>query len=207
MFKRSLIIGAALAASVMSSFAADNLPAPVTKAAPAVACQSSQDCSGGYATFGLGLDAALGSTLTGGSNNGNSINFGGGYQVWKGALIAGIEVTGGYQFGTQGSTGTATSTQFVKLGYNFFPAGGAAAPAPSQNPFLNLVPSNLLANSTPAIIAGGAYGHGVEKAAVGLEVDTVVAAGWSTAFQWYNAPSVKGQSDENVFRIMVQKHF
>ena len=82
-----------------------------------------------------------------------------------------------------------------------------ATPTAAQNPFVGLVPANLLANSTPALLFGGAYGHGVEKAAVGMEIDTVIAAGWSTAFQYYNAPSVKGQADENVFRIMVQRHF
>jgi opacity protein-like surface antigen len=209
MLKRSLITAALLASSAIAAQAAD-LPtkAPtISSYFNANACQSAGNCSGFYGTFGLGMDAALGSVLTGGVNNGNSLNVGAGYQLWQGQVIAGLEGTVGYQFGTAGDTGTLVSTQFVKLGYNFFPSTATATPAGSQNPFLNLVPANLLANSTPSIIAGGCYGHGVEKGCVGIEVDTVIAATWSAAFQLYNAPSVKGQSDENVFRIMVQKHF
>jgi hypothetical protein len=178
-----------------------------------VSCLSAASCSGWYGTFGVSNNADLGGVLTGSANNGIGLNVGGGYQYWQGPIIAGIEFTGGYQFGTAGNTGTATSTQFVKLGYNFFPstqtgtvATPAASPTAGQNPFLSLVPANILANSTPAVIAGGCYGHGIEKGCLGLEVDSVLAAGWSTAFQYYNAPSVKGQADENVFRIMVQKH-
>jgi hypothetical protein len=178
------------------------------KATPSLlgSCLAGGNCSGAYATFGLSNNANLGGVLTGGADNGMGLNFGGGYQYWQGQVIAGFEVTGGYQFGTAGSTGTATSTQFIKLGYNFFPAQQSAAPAPAQNPFVGFVPANLLANSTPAVIAGGCLGHGIEKGCVGLEIDSVIAAGWSTAFQYYNAPSVRGQADENVFRIMVQKH-
>lgn len=204
------VVGALLFALMLSpAIAADvAVKAPVYAATPAP-CSTAGDCSGLYGTFGVGLNANLGATLTNGSaaNNGESLNFGGGYQVWKGQLLAGIEVTGGYQFGTAGNSGSATSTQFVKLGYNFFPSTATGSATPSQNPFSALVPANLLANSTPALLFGGALGHGIEKAAIGAEVDTVIAAGWSTAFQWYNAPSVKGQSDENVFRVMVQKHF
>jgi hypothetical protein len=205
----------ALALSLISTsaFAADNLPytkAPAYVSQPCLA----GNCNGAYATFGIMNDANLGGVLTGGANNGMGLALGAGYQYWQGSVIAGLEVTGGYQFGTAGSTGTMTSTQFVKLGYNFFTSSqlaattaAAAPPTASQNPFLSLVPANILANSTPAIIAGGCLGHGIEKGCAGLEVDSVLAAGWSTAFQYYNAPSVKGQADENVFRIMVQKHF
>lgn len=210
MFTRTIILAAIAAALLGPARAADNL-APVKAPAYAapVPCQSAGNCNGGYATFGIANNADLGGVLTGGTNNGMGLNFGAGYQYWQGQAIAGIELTGGYQFGTAGNTGTFTSTQFVKLGYNFFPApaASAAAPAPSQNPFLSFVPANILANSTPAFIAGGCLGHGVEKACAGLEIDSVLAAGWSAAFQYYNAPSVKGQADENVFRIMAQKHF
>ena len=202
---------AALAALISLPALAADLAVKTPVATAAASCLTAGSCSGAYLDFGIGMDAALGSTLTSGVNNGSSLNFGAGYQFWQGSIIAGIEINGGYQFGTSGATGTATSTQFVKLGYNFFPSSttssASAAPTSAQNPFVNLVPANLLANSTPAIIAGGAYGHGIEKGAAGLEVDTVIAASWSTAFQWYNAPAVKGQSDENVFRILVQKHF
>jgi len=198
------LIAAALLAA--PAFAAD-LPVKSPAYLPAQSCLAAGNCNGAYATFGVSGDADLGGVLTGGANNGLGLAFGGGYQYWQGQVIAGVELTGGYQFGTAGNSGTATSTQFVKLGYNFFPSTATAAPAAQQNPFVGLVPANLLANSTPSLLFGGAYGHGVEKAAVGMEIDTVIAAGWSTAFQYYNAPSVKGQADENVFRIMVQRHF
>lgn len=188
------------------AFAADNLPVKASLATlPASNCTAG-NCSGGYLTFGADMNAALASTLTGTSNQGNGIDFGGGYQYWQGQVLAGMEITGGYRFGTGGNTGSITSTQFVKLGYNFFPSQNVAAPSSSQNPFVGLVPANLLANSTPALLMGGCYGHGIEKGCVGAEVDTVIAAQWSTAFQWYNAPSYRGQADENVFRIMVQRH-
>jgi len=207
---RNLILAAVLFAS--PAIAAD-LPLKGPAYLPTSSCLSAGNCSGAYATFGISNNADLGGVLTGGANNGMGLNVGGGYQYWSGQIIAGFEVTGGYQFGTAGNAGSLTSTQFVKLGYNFFPSttgtavAPTAAPTASQNPFLNLVPANILANSTPAVIAGGCLGHGVEKGCVGLEIDSVLAAGWSTAFQYYNSPSVKGQADENVFRIMVQRHF
>jgi hypothetical protein len=198
------LLGLALFAS--SAFAAD-LPVKAPAYLSTSACLTAGNCSGFYGTFGVSGDADLGGVLTGGANNGLGLNLGAGYQLWQNQIIAGIEVTGGYQFGTAGNTGTLTSTQFVKLGYNFFPSTATAAPTASQNPFVALVPANLLANSTPSFIFGGCYGHGIEKGCMGLEIDTVIAAGWSTAFQYYNAPSQAGQADENVFRIMVQRHF
>lgn len=203
--KKSLL-GIAIAALMGTSALAADLPVKAPAYLAASSCLSAGNCSGAYGTFGVSGDADLGGVLTGGTNNGLGLNAGGGYQLWQNQIIAGIEVTGGYQFGTAGNSGTLTSTQFVKLGYNFFPSTATAAPTASQNPFVGLVPANLLANSTPSFIFGGCYGHSVEKGCMGLEIDTVIAAGWSTAFQYYNAPSVKGQADENVFRIMVQKH-
>jgi opacity protein-like surface antigen len=197
----------AIAAFALASPAgAADLPVKAPAYLPPSSCLAAGNCSGAYGTFGVSGDANLGGVLTGGADNGLGLNIGAGYQLWQNQIIAGIEVTGGYQFGTAGSSGTLTSTQFVKLGYNFFPSTATAAPTAAQNPFVGLVPATLLANSTPSFLFGGAYGHGIEKAAVGMEIDTVIAAGWSTAFQYYNAPSVKGQADENVFRIMVQKH-
>lgn len=200
-----LIAVTLFAMAATPSFAADNLPVKSPLAALQSNCNAG-DCSGGYVLFGADMNAALASTLTGGSNQGNGLDVGGGYQYWQGQILAGIEGTAGYRFGTGGATGSFTSTQFVKLGYNFFPSNAAAAPSPSQSPLGGLVPANLLQNSTPAVLMGGCYGHGIEKGCVGLEVDTVIAKGWSSAFQWYNAPSFKGQPDENVFRILVQKH-
>jgi hypothetical protein len=210
--KKGLAILTALVLGNTIASAAD-LPIKVPSYLPASSCLSAGNCSGAYGTFGVSGDADLGGVLTGGANNGLGLNVGAGYQLWQNQIIAGIEVTGGYQFGTAGNSGTLTSTQFVKLGYNFFPSttgtavAPTAAPAPGQNPFVGLVPANLLAASTPSFIFGGCYGHGIEKGCMGAEIDTVIAAGWSTAFQYYNAPSIKGQADENVFRIMVQRHF
>lgn len=205
---KKFILGFAALGFLSAAHAADvsfPIKAPVVAAAPSCVAGN---CSGGYLDFGVGFDAALAAAISnGGANNGGGLNFGGGYQFWQGQMISGIEANGGYQFGTAGSTGTATATVFGKLGYNFFPQASASAPAPAQNPFVNLVPTTLLQNSTPAIIAGGCLGHGVVKGCGGIEVDTVIAQGWSTAAQLYNAPAVKGQADETVFRLLVQKHF
>lgn len=206
---RTMLLAITACSAMATAALAADVTAPVfTKALTSPGgCLSAGNCSGGYASFGIENNANLGGVLTGGADNGMGIDAGFGYQLWKGQILAGIEVTGGYKFGTAGSTGTITSTQFVKLGYNFFPSTASASPTSAQNPFLNLVPANILANSTPAILAGGCLGHGIEKGCVGMEIDTVLAAGWSAAFQYYNAPSVKGQADENVVRIMAQKHF
>jgi hypothetical protein len=206
---KRLIFALATAALLSPAFAADLAVKALNKSlfSPTPICTAG-NCNGWYGTFGISNDADLGGILTNGSaNNGMGLNIGAGYQYWQGQVIAGLEVTGGYQFGTAGSTGTATSTQFVKLGYNFFPSSQVATPTPGQSSFLGLVPANILANSTPAILAGGCLGHSIEKGCIGMEVDSVLSAGWSSAFQYYNAPSVKGMPDENVFRIMAQKHF
>ena len=210
----AIVLAAALISPVFAAdLAAQTLPAKAPAYAAPSACQAAGNCSGAYWDFALENNANLGGALTSGGSAQIGIDTGVGYQLWKNSWLAGIEINGGYQPGTGGSTATFTSTQFVKLGYNFFTSTqlgatttSTAAPAASQNPFVNLVPANILANSTPAIIAGGCFAHAVEKGCAGLEVDSVIAAGWTTAFQYYNAPSVKGQSDESVFRIMVQKH-
>lgn len=209
MKSRILVLALGLIAS--PAFAAD-LPPQFTKALTAPStCLSAGNCSGAYWDFALENNANLGGVISGGSSGQIGIDTGVGYQLWRNAWFAGIEANVGYQPGTGGSTASLTSTEFVKLGYNFFAttpsAATSAAPATSQNPFAGLVPATLLQNSTPAVIAGGCFAHGVYKACAGLEIDSVIAAGWTTAFQYYNAPSVSGQPDENVFRIMVQKHF
>ena len=208
-----LLIACAALAALASPVKAADLPAQFTKALTAPStCLSAGNCSGAYWDFALENNANLGGVVSGGSSGQIGIDTGVGYQLWKGSWFAGIEANVGYQPGTGGSTATLTSTEFVKLGYSFFATAPtsvspSAAPAASQNPFLGLVPATLLANSTPAVIAGGCFSHGVYKACAGLEIDSVIAAGWTTAFQYYNAPSVAGQADENVFRIMVQRHF
>lgn len=203
----ALIIGAMLVLGGLPAFAAD-LITPTTTAAKPAACQSSGNCSGWYASFGLVNSANFASGIN--ASNGVEINVGGGYQLWSGQWLAAIEAMPGYQFASSGASqsgGNFTGTEFVKLGYNFFPSSQTAAPTSAQNPFLGPVPANLLAASTPYIIAGGVQRHGITEGAVGAGVETVIASGWSTAFDYYNAPTQKGQADTNVFRISVQKHF
>lgn len=193
-------------AAQAADLAAQTLPVKAPAIAP-VLC-SAGNCSGAYATFGLDWNAALSSTLTGNNpNNGIGMNIGAGYQLWQGALIAGVEGTIGYEGGTAGSTGTLTGTAFVKLGYNFFPVSQTSTPAPAQNPFAGFVPATLLQNSTPAVIGGLCYAHNVAKGCIGAEVDSVLAAQWSSAVQLYNAPSQSKQPDETVARLMIQYHF
>lgn len=199
----------ALTLFVSPAFAGD-IPPPIVKApviAPVVNCATSANCSGFYGTFGIANNADLAAGLNSGATNGVGILAGVGYQLWKGQVLAGVEVTAGAEFGTAGSKGGYLGTEFVKLGYNFFPSTASAPTAPGQSPLTSFVPANLLAASTPYIIAGGAQRHGISQGAAGLGIETIIAAGWSSAFEWYNAPSTKGMPDENVFRIMAQKHF
>lgn len=204
---KRLILSAVAALSMLSVAHAADVPTKAAAATPPAICTAG-NCSGPYATFGLDWNAALSSTLTGNNpDNGIGINFGAGYQLWQGALLAGVEGTIGYEAGTAGSLGTLTGTAFVKLGYNFFPVSQTSTPAPAQNPFAGFVPATLLQNSTPSLIGGLCYGHNVAKGCIGAEVDSVLAAQWSSAVQLYNAPSQSKQPDETVARLMIQYHF
>lgn len=200
-----------------AAFAAD-IGSPVLPVkAPVVApCQAAGNCSGWYAAFGLGAQSNTGAPniLTGGLNSafsdGLDLFAGGGYQLWNGQWLAGIELTGGYEFtsgGVKSRGGNFIGTEFVKLGYNFFPSSAVSSPTPAQNPFLNLVSTNFLAASTPAFIFGGVQRHGLSVAAAGLEIDTVIAAGWSSYAQIYNSPSQQGLPDDTTARIGLQRHF
>jgi opacity protein-like surface antigen len=216
---RTLLLALTAAAALFSTAqAADNLPAnPVVKAfTSSGGCLAAGNCSGWYGSFGLGAQSNSGTPdilangVDSAFSDGLDIFAGVGYQLWKGQWFAGIEVTGGYEFtsgGIKPAGGNFVGTEFVKLGYNFFPSSATAAPSASQNPFLNLVSANFLANSTPAIIAGGVQRHGLSVAALGVEIDTVVAAGWSSYAQLYNSPSQQGLPDDTTFRIGLQKHF
>jgi hypothetical protein len=211
------ILFAVLLLGSQTALAAD-LAAQTVKA-PAIvpaACPSAGACSGWFASFGIGAQSNSGSPniLAGGVNSafsdGLDIFAGGGYQLWSGQWLAGIELTGGYEFtngGTKPAGGNFVGTEFVKLGYNFLATSAAAPPTSAQNPFLGLVPANFLANSTPSIIMGGVQRHGLSVAAVGAEIDTVIAAGWSSYAQLYNSPSQQGLPDDTTLRIGLQKHF
>jgi hypothetical protein len=203
-----------------ASFAGDvNPPAlsVINKALNAPSgCQAAGDCSGFYATFGIGAQSNAGTPnliatgLNGAFSDGLDVFVGVGYQLWKGQWLAGIAVTGGYEFtntGVKRAGGNFVGTEFVKLGYNFFPSAATASPAPSQNPFLNLVSANFLANSTPALIFGGDQRFGRSVAAFGAEIDTVISAGWSSYAQLYNSPSQQGLPSDTTFRIGLQRHF
>jgi hypothetical protein len=220
MFKSALLAGVALAALASSAVAADLQTHATFVKAPAVPavqpCQSAGNCSGWFASFGMGAQNNVGTPniLANGVNSafsdGLDIFAGGGYQLWTGQWLAGIELTGGYEFspaGVKPAGGNFVGTEFVKLGYNFFPSSATQAPAASQNPFLNLVSANFLAASTPAFIFGGVQRHGLSVMAVGAEIDYVVSAGWSTYAQLYNSPAQQGLPDDTTFRVGLQKHF
>jgi len=201
---------------------ADNLPAapkwPI-KALPnivAPATCTAGNCSGAYAVFGVagqsnsGTPNILQNGVNSAFSDGLDIFAGGGYQVWSGQWLAGIEVTGGYEFtsgGVKPAGGNFVGTEFVKLGYNFFPSAATAAPAASQNPFLNLVSANFLSASTPSMIMGGVQRHGLSVMATGAEIDTVISSGWSSYAQLYDSPSQQGLPNDITFRVGLQKHF
>jgi opacity protein-like surface antigen len=216
--KRLSVIAALAALSFSPTFAAD---LPIYSKAPAYVapapCQSAAACSGWYANFGLlNENANFISTGINGANNDFGLIAGGGYQLWNGPVLAGLQLNGGYEFTGQGVATTGNhflGTALVQLGYNFFPAatGTTAAPSaatvPGQSPFSNIVPANLLAASTPYINAGGCLRHGILQGCAGVGIQTVIAQGWSTAFDYINMPSQKGQPDDQVFMLKVLKHF
>lgn len=216
---RMLLLALLTATLAASAVRAADLPPVITKATPYVAkntCQAAGNCSGWYASFGIGAQSNSGTPniLAGGINSafsdGLDLFVGGGYQLWSGQWLAGIEVTGGYEFtngGIKPAGGNFVGTEFVKLGYNFFPSAATASPTPSQNPFLNLVSANFLASSTPSVIMGGVQRHGLSVMAIGAEIDTVIAAGWSSYAQLYNSPAQQGLPDDTTFRLGLQKHF
>ncbi len=195
-----------------SAFAADNIPAPVTKAPAYIQnCQSSASCSGWYVDFGLlNENANIISNGLNGATNDIGLQLGGGYQYWAGQVLAGLQLNGGYEFTGQGVDVPGSKffgTALVQLGYNFFPSTASAPTTPGQSPFQSLVPANLLAASTPYFNAGGCLRHGITEGCAGAGIQTVVASGWSTAFDYINMPSQKNQPDTQVFMLKVLKHF
>ncbi len=213
---RSILIAAALLAPGLAHAGDINAPTYAYKAAPAIQnCQTSASCSGWYADFGvLNENANFISSSLNGATNDFGVMVGGGYQLWQGPVLAGIQGNLGYEFTGQGVSvpgSKALGTVLVQLGYNFFntstPAATSATTTPGQSPWTNIVPANLLAASTPYLNAGGCLRHGIVQGCAGAGIQTVIAAGWSTAFDYVNMPSQKGQPDSQVFMLKVLKHF
>lgn len=146
MFKRSIILGAALAALALPAVAADM----AVKAQPNIVgtfggC-APQSCSGWYAGFGILGDGNNADVVGNGVNGsvfstGGALKVQGGYQLWNGNWFAAIEGSVGYEFTTNATAGIITKdggsrfigTELVKLGYNFFPSPQSASPAPGRS--------------------------------------------------------------------------
>lgn len=214
-FIKSIVLVAVMLAGLLSfgdrAIAADVAIKAPAFTAPPPNCQSSANCSGWYADFGLLNENA--NIISGGLNgatNDFGLMVGGGYQLWQGPILAGLQLNGGYEFANQGASMPGShflGTALVQLGYNFFPSSASAPTTPGQSPWQSLVPANLLAASTPYINAGGCLRHGIVQGCAGVGIQTVIAAGWSTAFDYVNMPSQKGQPDNQVFMLKVLKHF
>jgi len=226
MFKRSIILGAALAVlAPLSALAAD---LPVKYAQPNVigtfgagtGCVP-QNCSGWYAGFGIlgdGSNEDVNGGIDGGRvfSTGGALKLQGGYQLWNGQWFAAVEVGVGYEFTTNASQGAIVDrgggsrfigTELVKLGYNFFPSTQAAAPMPGQSPTAITVPANLLASSTPYLTMGGMQRRGVNEWVTGVGVQTVIASGWATDIKYLHAPAQQGQPATSVVMFELNKHF
>lgn len=172
---------------------------------------TAQNCSGPYVDFGLlNQNANIVSGGLNGAANDFGLMVGGGYQLWQGSVLAGIQGNIGYEFAAQGSNDPGSKflgNVMVQLGYNFFPSTVTAATTPGQSPLQNFVPANLLAASTPYLEAGGCLRHGILQGCAGAGIQTVIAASWSAAFDYTNMPSQKGQPDTQVFMLKALKHF
>lgn len=223
MFKRSLILGAALAVlAPLYAFAADM----AVKAQPNIigtfgagsGCVP-QSCSGWYAGFGI-LGDGSNEDVNGGINGrvfstGGALKLQAGYQLWNGQWFAAIEAGVGYEFTTNASQGAIVGgggsrfigTELVKLGYNFFPSTQVATPVPGQSPVAITVPANLLASSTPYLTMGGMQRRGISEWVTGVGVQTVIAAGWATDIKYLHAPAQQGQAATSVVMFELNKHF
>ena len=221
MFKRSFIMGAALAAlSSVSALAADM----AVKAQPNIVgtfggCVP-QSCSGWYAGFGILGDGNNADVVGNGVNGsvfstGGALKVQGGYQLWNGQWFAAVEGSVGYEFTTNATAGIITKDggsrfigmELVKLGYNFFPSPQSAAPTPGQSPTVLTVPANLLASSTPYLTFGGMQRKGNSQWVNGAGIQTIIAAGWSTDVKYLYAPSQNGEAPANIVMFEVNKHF
>lgn len=226
MFKRSIVLGAALAVlAPLTAHAADMY----TKAAPRIigtfdapisGCVP-QSCSGWYAGFGI-LGDGSNEDVNGGIGDGRVFSTGGalklqgGYQLWNGQWFAAVEAGIGYEFTTNASQGAIVDRgggsrfigmELVKLGYNFFPSTAAASPTPGQSPAAITVPANLLASSTPYLTMGGMQRRGVNEWVTGVGIQTVIASGWATDVKYLHAPAQQGQPATSVVMFELNKHF
>lgn len=220
MFKRSIILGAALAALALPAVAADM----AVKAQPNIVgtfggC-APQSCSGWYAGFGILGDGNNADVVGNGVNGsvfstGGALKVQGGYQLWNGNWFAAIEGSVGYEFTTNATAGIITKdggsrfigTELVKLGYNFFPSPQSASPAPGQSPVPLSVPANLLASSTPYLTFGGMQRKGNNQWVNGAGIQTIIAAGWSTDVKYLYAPAQNGETATNIVMFELNKHF
>lgn len=202
-------------ALVSPAFAADNLPAKAPVYTPS--CQSSQSCSGWYVDFGILGDGTNADIVGNGLNNslaanGAALMLGGGYQYWAGSILAGVQLNGGYEFanasaGAPVMGGKFVGTELIQLGYNFFPNASIAATTPSQSPVQLTVPANLLSTTTPYFNFGGMQRRGISEGVTGAGLQTVFAAGWSSAVDYLYAPSQQSQPATQVVSLKVMKHF
>jgi opacity protein-like surface antigen len=227
MFKRSIILGAALAVLVpMAAHAADMAVKYAPRAntigtydAPASGCIP-QSCSGWYAGFGI-LGDGSNQDVSGGGVDGRVFSTGGalklqaGYQLWNGQWFAAIEAGVGYEFTTNASGAAIVGrngsrfigTELVKLGYNFFPSTAVASPVAGQSSVPLTVPANLLASSTPYLTMGGMQRRGISEWVTGVGVQTVIASGWATDVKYLHAPAQQGQPATSVVMFELNKHF
>lgn len=218
MFKRSLIIAAALAMFAPAVHAADLSVKAVPYAPLPVSC-TPQSCSGWYGSFGILGNGSNADIIGGGLNNslfqtGGAITVGGGYQFWSGSLFAAIEGNVGYEF-TSNSASVLTQggskfigQELIKLGYNFFPNASSAPVVASQSAVPGLVaPANLLAASTPYLVFGGMQRRGQSMWVNGAGVETIVASSWTTSLEYLYAPSQNAEPATNIISLKLQKHF
>jgi opacity protein-like surface antigen len=207
----------ALTSALISPAIASDLGSPVYKAPAVIPCQSIQSCSGWYADFGILGDGTNANIIGGGlsnsiASNGAAVMIGGGYQYWAGSVLAGVQLNGGYEFAnaTSGAPvigGKFVGTELIQLGYNFFPSSQSSTTAPSQSPIALTVPANLLATTTPYFNFGGMQRRGISEGVTGAGLQTVFAAGWSSAVDYLYAPSQQGQPATQVVSLKVLKHF
>jgi hypothetical protein len=226
MFKRSLILGAALAVlAPLTAYAADMAVKARSNVigsydAPASGCVP-QNCSGWYAGFGI-LGDGSNQDVSGGGIDGRVFSTGGalklqaGYQLWNGQWFAAVEAGIGYEYTTNTSGGAIVGggggsrligTELVKLGYNFFPSTQVATPMAGQSPVPLTVPANLLASSTPYLTMGGMQRRGANEWVTGVGVQTIIASGWATDVKYLHAPPQDGRPATSVVMFELNKHF
>ena len=222
MFKRSLILGAALAVLAPLAVHAADFPVKsgiMSVSPPSVGCVP-QSCSGWYAGFGILGDGSNQEVEAGGIDGrvfstGGALKLQGGYQLWNGQWFAAIEAGVGYEFTTNASGAAIVprsnsrfiGTELVKLGYNFFPSTAASTPVAGQSPVALTVPANLLASSTPYLTMGGMQRRGISEWVTGVGVQTIIASGWATDVKYLHAPAQQGEPATSVVMFELNKHF